>query len=114
MKGSLAAVALVLATMGCTSTHYEWGRYEDSVFLVTSTPDGFDLAAEIDLLELQVEKSLSKERPIPPGLHAHVGYLHAVAGNRAAAQLHFEREKALYPESEKFVQYLVSRVEMNP
>jgi len=106
----LAAALLVLSS-GCGSTgYYDWGRYEESVYQVTIRPDGFDLAAEIDSLEQQLEKTEAKERPIPPGLHAHLGYLHTVAGNADAARAHFEQEKALFPESARFVDFLLERL----
>ena len=105
-----AVLALALAGGGCTSTYYDWGRYEDSVYAVTLRPDGFDLAAEIDALEKQIEETMNRERPIPPGLHAHLGYLHSVAGNPTAAREHFEREKSLYPESTRFVEYLLAQL----
>ena len=108
------AAALVLfsvAAAGCGSpSYYEWGRYEDSIYDVTIRPDGFDLAAEIDSLEQQIEKTVAKQRPIPPGLHAHLGYLHSVAGNVEAARGHFEQEKALFPESARFVDGLLARL----
>lgn len=104
------AIALMLACTSCTTTHYDWGRYEDSVYAVTLRPDGFDLAAEIDALEQQIDQSLDAERPIPPGLHAHLGYLHSVAGNPVAARDHLEREKSLYPESARFVDHVLARI----
>jgi len=104
-------LALTLACAGCSaSSYYDWGRYEDSVFAVTARPDGFDLAAEIDALEQQVDRSLDHERPVPPGLHAHLGYLHSVAGNPVAARAHLEREKSLYPESARFVDHLLAQL----
>jgi len=112
-----APTPLVLALLGsaCASPpYYDWGRYEESVYVVTAVPDGFDLQAEIDSLELQLERTRNKERPIPPGLHAHLGYLHSVAGNPAAAREHFEQEKALFPESTRFMDYLLSRLDAQP
>lgn len=110
MRLGLRVLVLAPVLAGCTSTHYDWGRYEDSVYLVTRQPDGFDLAAEIDSLEKQLEKSAAKQRPVPPGLHAHLGYLHSVAGNGAAARQHFETEKELYPESARFMDHLLTRL----
>jgi hypothetical protein len=107
----LAALLLVLSLAGCGSTgYYDWGRYEDSVYNVTVRPDGFDLAAEIDSLEQQLDKTEAKQRPIPPGLHAHLAYLHTVAGNADAARAHLEQEKALFPESTRFVDFLLARL----
>ncbi len=108
---ALAAALSFFAAAGCAApSYYDWGRYEESVYLVTSRPDGFDLAAEIDALEQQIEKSAAKLRPVPPGLHAHLGYLHTVAGNAGAARAHFEREKELYPESARFIDYLLGQL----
>ena len=109
-----AAAVLALALASCTSTYYDWGRYEDSVYLVTRQPDGFDLGAEIDTLEQQLGKTKDKTQPIPPGLHAHLGYLHTVAGNPAAARQHFLDEKALFPESARFMDYLLARLAAQP
>jgi hypothetical protein len=110
-----AALLLVLCFAGCGSTsYYDWGSYEESVYDVTVRPDGFDLAAEIDSLEQQLEKTEAKQRPIPPGLHAHLGYLHTVSGNADAARAHFEQEKALFPESARFVDLLLERLMPKP
>ena len=114
MKRALLALALGLAGAGCTSTHYDWGNYEDSVYDVTVRPDSFDLGAEIDALEQQIEKTKNKDRPIPPGVHAHVGYLYTVSGNGDAARGHYEAEKALYPESAKFMDMLLARLTARP
>ncbi len=111
----LAGLALAgAALLGCTSTHYDWGRYEDSVFEVTRQPDSFDLAAEIDTLEAQLQQSADRQRLPPPGLHAHLGYLHSVAGNLDAARSHFEDEKALFPESARFMDQLIARLGPRP
>jgi len=107
----LAWLALPLALAACTTTqHFDWGRYEDSVLRVTSSPDGFDLGAEIDSLEQQLDETVNANRPVPPGLHAHLGYLHSVAGNGDAARRHFEAEKSLYPESATFMDKLLARL----
>ena len=113
MRVALAAVALGLGACG-TPSYYEWGHYEDSVHAVTGTPDGFDLGAEIDVLEKQLEATVSQQRPIPPGLHAHLGYLHSVAGNPAAARQHFEQEKALFPESARFMDHRLTWLGAQP
>lgn len=114
MRARTLTLVLGALLAGCASTHYDWGRYEDSVYAVTHQPDGFDLAAEIDTLEEQLEKSANRQRLPPPGLHAHVGYLHTVSGNLDAARSHFESEKALFPESAKFMDDLIARLGPQP
>ena len=112
MRAALAAALAAVLALGCTSTHYDWGDYEDSVYEVTRQPDGFDLGAQIDELEAQLQKSAGRDRLPPPGLHAHLGYLHSVAGNLTAARDHFQAEKDLFPESAKFMDFLIARVEV--
>ena len=107
---SLVVLGLLLASTACTTTHYDWGRYEESVYAVTIRPDGFDLAKEIDSLEQQLLVSTNHDRLPPPGLHAHLGYLHSVAGNLSAARTHFENEKRIFPESAHFMDQLIARL----
>lgn len=111
MRPARVLAPLLLLAAGCGSTsYYDWGRYEDSLYAVMLRPDGFDLAAEIDSLEEQLEESKNAQRPIPPGLHAHLGYLHSIAGDPAAARQHFEQEKALFPEGARFMDHLLARL----
>jgi hypothetical protein len=115
VRRTLLVLALAASAASCGSTtYYRWGRYEDSVYLVTRQPDGFDLQAEIDSLEQDLAETKDAQRPIPPGLHAHLGYLHSVAGNPAAARAHFEDEKSLYPESATFMDHLLARIGAQP
>ena len=113
----LAAAALLAAlALGCASSgsHYDWGRYEESVYLVTRHADAFDLQAEIDTLEEQLEKTSHRQRLPAPGLHAHLGYLHSAAGNVDTARSHFETEKELFPESARFMDYLIALLAQRP
>jgi hypothetical protein len=110
---ALALVASAAASCG-SPTYYRWGRYEDSVYAVTRQPDGFDLQAEIDTLEQDLAQTMDAQRPVPPGLHAHLGYLHSVAGNPTAAREHFLDEKSLFPESAVFMDHLLLRLGMQP
>ena len=104
------SVVLALLFAGCaSSSHYEWGRYEESIYNTTITPDGFDAQAEIDTLEAQLEETQADDRLPPPGLHAHVGWLQAASGNLDAARSHFEEEKRLFPESAHFMDELIER-----
>lgn len=115
MRRVLLVLALAAPAASCGSTtYYRWGRYEDSVYLVTRQPDGFDLQAEIDSLEQDLAETKDAQRPVPPGLHAHLGYLHSVAGNPAAAGAHFADEKSLYPESATFMDHLLARIGGQP
>ena len=103
--------ALLAAASGCQSkVRYHWRHYEESVYAFTSESEDFDLAAEIGELEEQLGYSVERGRPVPPGFHAHLGYLYYLAGNAAQARGHFETEKAKYPESAAFMNDLLRRM----
>jgi hypothetical protein len=69
--------------------------------------DSFDLTDEIQRLSTQVEKTTVKGARVPPGLHAHLGYLCSLAGDNSAAAAHFEAEKRLFPESARLMDRLL-------
>jgi len=106
----LAGALLLLLTGACTSPLYDWGHYEESVLAMETGFQDVDLLDEIDTLERQAEAAAAKDRRPPPGLHAHLGYLHYLAGNSDAALRHFQTEKAVYPQSSVFMDGLISRL----
>lgn len=105
-----AAAILAAALLGCQSSIYQWGRYEDSVYNLTAADANLDLGAEIDSLEAQLEETVNDDRPVPPGLQAHLGWLQLAAGNLERARAHFESEKRLFPESTIFMDELLRRM----
>lgn len=104
------AAAMAASAGGCSSTYYDWGRYEESVHLVTNQPDGFHVAAEIHEIETQLEETRNKNRPVPPGAHAQLGYLMLLDGNARGARGNFEAEKSLFSESARFMDFLMGRL----
>ena len=68
----------------------------------------------IGSLEEQLEKTSHRQRLPAPGLHAHLGYLHSAAGNVDTARSHFETEKELFPESARFMDYLIALLAQRP
>lgn len=105
----VAAVSLLLAA-ACSSDRYAWGPYEDSVLNTLHDFRDEDLLAELARLEEHEAQLRLEDRLPPPGLHAHLGYLHFLAGNGEATVRHFEAEKAVYPESAVFIDGMLERV----
>jgi len=98
--------ALVLPPIGCQTTMYDWGTYEESVYRMYSTRENFNVAKEIDRLQKEIDRSLAKKRRVPPGKAAHLAYLFHLAGDSQQARRCFALEKDLYPESEQLVTFL--------
>ncbi len=94
-----------------TSTHglYQWGSYEDQVYAMYSTSEKTSPQEQLAKLEADGEKARAGNRTPPPGYYAHLGYLYFETGNPERALASFQNEKALFPESQPYMDRLISR-----
>lgn len=109
MQLKLLALLLSLAALtGCQSTQplYDYGPYQQSLYSHFKNED-VSLQREIDALEKTLAKSAAKNQPAGPGLNAHLGYLYIESGQRDTGIRYLQQEKALYPESARFVDFLL-------
>ncbi len=105
------ALIIAAATSACaTPTLYKWGRYEDSIFDMYLEPGSVPVTDEIARLEADIEKTVSSGAFVPPGVHAHLGYLYVSEGDYATAMVHFQSEKKKFPESAHFIDGLIERM----
>lgn len=96
----LMAVAGAVLLVGCQSTDkYYWGHYESLVYLSYARPDEVPLPMQIETLQTDILQAAQEGKSVPPGVHAHLGYLYAKAGDKTRATQEFETEKKLYPEA---------------
>lgn len=105
---------LCLASLltGCAApTTYYWGHYEDQVYTMYSTPDKATAEMQVLKLEEDYQKARSRNKPVPPGFHAHLGYLYFQLGKADEAKREFQTEKANFPESEVFMNRLLANLE---
>ncbi len=105
------AMLLLVGTTGCQSTLYDWGSYERSVFNMYSSREDFSAAKEIDRLQKEVDRTERRKLAIPPGKMAHLGYLYLMAGDSELAGACFKKERALFPEGEGFMEFLLGRLQ---
>lgn len=106
-----ALVIAVLVSACAAPTLYRWDRYEDAVFDMYLNPGEVPVPDEIARLEEEIRETTSAEKFVPPGVHAHLGYLYSLEGDFAAALNHFQIEKKKFPESAHFVDGLIERIE---
>ncbi|MGE8497750.1 MAG: DUF4810 domain-containing protein [Pseudomonas sp.] len=104
---ALAGFALL---QGCAPTHtslYQWEGYQPQVYEYFSGEG----SAEEQVAEL--EKGLQKIRATgktpPPGYHAHLGMLYAQLGKDDQVVQQFNTEKALFPESQAYMDFLLKK-----
>lgn len=105
-------LASILIMVGCATSEplYFWGDYEDLIYQMYIKPGSADSTTQISKLKENINQASSAGKTVPPGLHAHLGYMYFLQGDGHAALLEFETEKILFPESAKFIDGLTGRL----
>ena len=103
-------LALLLLTGCAAPSLYSWGHYEAIVYATYAKPGAVPPERQIELLEQDYQKARSENQPVPPGFHAHLGYLYFQLGRVDEARREFETEKATFPESAVFMDRLLARL----
>ena len=99
-----------ISCAGSPKNLYFWGDYEDAVYDMYLEPGKSSLTDEILRLEAQIQQAADHGKSVPPGLHAHLGYLYANDGDYNTAVIHFNREKEKFPESIDFIDGILRRM----
>ena len=103
---------IVSVLAGCAKKPliYAWGSYEDQIYVMYNDPGKVPVEEQIESLESDYQLARSENKPVPPGYHAHLGYLYYQSGKADQAFQSFETEKELFPESTRFMDLLISRM----
>jgi len=111
-KSSLLALLAATLLSGCAAKPllYEWGSYEDQIYAMYSDTGKTPVEKQLEDLERDYQKARATNRPVPPGYHAHVGYLYFQLGKADQAMQSFETEKTLFPESTVYMDRLIARM----
>jgi len=105
----LAAACLPLLLAACaapTKPLYDWGAYQPYVYKHLKGEDA-NLVEQIEKLEAQLVETAKAQNSPPPGLHGHLALLYAKAGQPASSRKHLEAERALFPESAAYIDFLL-------
>ncbi|PHM73302.1 DUF4810 domain-containing protein [Xenorhabdus kozodoii] len=100
-----------LLLVGCSNTPktiYEWGDYQTTLYQYYQQ-DQTGIQEQLQELQQVVQQASSKDKPVPPGLHAQMGLLYNKIGNIEDAFQQFEREKNLFPESAPYMDFLLNK-----
>ena len=109
LAGAVPLAATLLLT-GCATGPgplYYWGDYQPTLyghFTKESEPQ-----EQIASLEAGLEKARAAGKPVPPGSNAHLGLLYAEGEQTDQMLKYFEAEKALYPESASYMDFLLAK-----
>jgi len=100
---------LLLSGCAVNNSMYYWGDYSNTLY--NWRKDATDERAVEHKAELAIviEKSEAKGIRVPPGVYCEFGYMLLMEGDMENAASFFEKAAAEYPESEKFVSFLLTR-----
>lgn len=106
-----AAMAAALAC-GCAQQPliYRWGVYEELVYEMYAKPGKADPGTQVARLSEDIARTQAEGKRVPPGVHAHLGYMYYLQGNSDAAYQEFATERELFPESATFVDGILRRL----
>jgi len=103
------AIGVLLAGCGTPNIYY-WGRYEGLIYGQYAHPDKASPELQSRLMEEDMHKAISANKPLPPGFHAHLGYLYYQMGKADRAVAEFQVEKTQFPESTVFMDRMISNL----
>jgi hypothetical protein len=109
---SLLVLMAAAMLFGCAPRKpllYHWGSYEEQVYAMYSDTGKVPVEEQLEHLEKDYQEARASDKPVPPGYHAHMGYLYFQLGKVDQALQSFETEKALFPESATYMDRLIAR-----
>ncbi|MFK7860470.1 MAG: DUF4810 domain-containing protein [Granulosicoccus sp.] len=109
--GIVAASLLMLSA--CVAPNpplYRWGEYEDIIYTGYKNPGSSDPVTDASLLSEDMARTEAEGKQVPPGVRIHLGYLYYAQGREDEARALFELEREIFPESQVFVDGLLSRM----
>ncbi len=107
----LPAIGLLVLLTGCAQAPkplYDWGSYPSQVYSHLKG-DGSGPATQVGELEADAQKAASRGGQLPPGFRAHLGMLYLTLGQDDLARQQWQAEKASFPESAHFVDFLLAK-----
>jgi hypothetical protein len=110
LQGSLLLAALCALNACASRDVYYWGHYEGLVYDMYAKPGEADPGTQVAQLTEDIDKAHAAGKPVPPGVHAHLGYVYYQQGNLGGAEQEFQTEKTLFPESASFIDGLLQRM----
>jgi hypothetical protein len=97
----------LLAACAQPPTIYSWDSYQPAVYDYLQGSE--NSTAHIEAMEKNVETARARGAALPPGFHAQLGLLYLQQGKGAQATAQIQAEKAEFPESTTFMDFLLSK-----
>jgi len=108
----VAAIAMGSALVGCTQAPprlYHWEAFQGQLYehfkADSSSPE-----EQLRILGAQLEKARARGAALPPGFRAHLAMIYLRLGRDGEAKQELEAEKANFPESAQYMDFLLKRM----
>lgn len=114
-KQGIAVFSVLVSALlvGCVAPQqrlYQWESYQPQVYEYLKG-QGNGPEAQIAMLEKDMQKIRAKGGTPPPGYHAHLGLLYSQIGKDDQVVQQLRTEKALFPESTAYMDFLLKKFE---
>lgn len=112
-----AALSAAVLFSGCaqhaTAPLYNYGTYSQDYYAYKKNmSDETALKLQKTMEEAIANPQAGRSGRVPPGMYANLGYLYLQQGQNAQARSSFEAEKRVYPESARFMDRLILKINM--
>ena len=107
-----AGAGVVALLVGCAQAPkpmYHWDGFQDQLYAHFKA-DGSTPDEQARLLEAQAEKARASGEALPPGFRAHLAMVYLRLGREPEAKAQLEAEKASFPESAQYMDFLLKRM----
>ena len=107
---TLAAAALTAGCANQVKPLYQWDNFTRQTY-ESMKGDGASPNEQLDALKLQESRARAAGAALPPGFRAHVGIVLLRLGQANEARAQFEAEKAAFPESAPYMDFVLKSME---
>jgi hypothetical protein len=112
LLASISAAFLLSACSGQPKPLYNYEDYSDSYYGAKKNMTQESALVLQKSMENAIERaSESSSGRVAPGMYANLGYMYLKDGKSKEAIANFEKEKALYPESTRFMERMIQKVQ---
>ncbi len=108
----LFPVMLCGALPGCARAParlYEWGGFQGQLYEYFKA-DHSTYEEQLRILDAQAERARGMDATLPPGFRAHRAMLYLRLGRDGEAKQDLEAEKAAFPESAQYMDFLLKHM----
>jgi len=108
----VGAIAMGSALVGCAPAParlYHWEAFQGQLYEYFKA-DSSSPEDQLRILDAQAQKARASGAALPPGFRAHLAMIYLRLGRDGEAKQELEAEKANFPESAQYMDFLLKRM----